>query len=60
MNWSCHFILFQLRHAKRHALQSNQEEEEQKKQEHTTETRDEEDGMIHFAFQSNKNILTSA
>lgn len=60
MNWSCHFILFQLRHAKRHALQSNQEEGQQKKQEHTTETRDEEDGMIHFAFQSNKNILTSA
>ena len=60
MNWSCHFILFQLRHAKRHALQSNQGEEQQKKQEHTTETRDEEDGMIHFAVQSNENILTSS
>ena len=60
MNWSCHFILFKLRHAKRHELQSNQGEEEQKKQEPTTETRDEEDGMIHFAFQSNENILTSS
>ena len=54
MNWSCHFVLFKLRHAKRHALQSNQGEEQQKKQEHTTETRDEGDGMIHFAFQSKK------
>ena len=56
MNWSCRLILFKLRHAKRHALQLNQEEEQQKKQEHSTETKDEEDGMIRFAFQVMKHF----